>query len=146
MRIKLFLIVIIAFCVNMPSLMAQKTDGKRICTYSDTLIDGRDTVVTVSYDYFYDEENGDSEYYADEDTFPIRTDTVPAVISFYGVAFNSDGYLLFVRDGFVVFDVYLVDTVSSKERREFMGALLDCQTPFPEKYKLYDYKLKTEME
>jgi len=118
--------------------------------------------ITVSEDAGINFFATDTSYYADESYPPVRTDTVPALISYYEdigtYAGNQFGHFLLVVDGFVLFDVYETGGSSwymggngewrlkPEERREFIGYLNSKRKQFSEDCKFYDYKLKNEYE
>lgn len=102
-------------------------------------------------------------YYADESYPTVRTDTVPALILYYTdyaphVPNSNAGHTLIINDGYIIFDIYetgdgdltydINGNVSFNpiERREMIGVLFFDYTPFPDTFKFFDYRLKTEFE
>lgn len=103
------------------------------------------------------------DYYADESEPPIRTDTIPALILYFTeyaphVPNSNAGHTLIINDGYIIFDIYetgdgdltydINGNVSFNpiERREMIGVLFFDYTPFPDTFKFFDYRLKTEFE
>lgn len=119
----------------------------------------------IGYDstFVLNNETGIYEYYADESYPPVRTDTIPALILYYTdyaphIPNSNAGHTLIINDGYVIFDIYetgdgdltydINGNVSFNpiERREMIGVLFFDYTPFPDTFKFFDYRLKTEFE